>query len=227
METFFCFLVSIVVHLHSFMEDKNFFLNKLLSMFRIYGTKTLTMDDIAKEFSISKKTLYQKYKNKEDLIHEVLEFISNEAIDAVKEVQKKYDCPLEVLFVSGSRIDEITCQEKNAFVFQLIKYYPDIFHAHQKSISGKVSVTVKNNYEKGVELGYFRTDVPINLYIKFLISLLFAVDASPIFEDEKDKFSVSIAMKIFYLEAIVTDKGKKRLNELREKFQKTEFLKTI
>ena len=185
------------------------------------------MDDIAKEFSISKKTLYQKYKNKEDLIHEVLEFISNEAIDAVKEVQKKYDCPLEVLFVSGSRIDEITCQEKNAFVFQLIKYYPDIFHAHQKSISGKVSVTVKNNYEKGVELGYFRTDVPINLYIKFLISLLFAVDVSPIFEDEKDKFSVSIAMKIFYLEAIVTDKGKKRLNELREKFQKTEFLKTI
>jgi AcrR family transcriptional regulator len=60
------------------MEDKNFFLNKLLSMFRIYGAKTLSMDDIAKEFSISKKTLYQKYKNKEDLIHEVLEFISNE-----------------------------------------------------------------------------------------------------------------------------------------------------
>ncbi|MFB0966278.1 MAG: TetR/AcrR family transcriptional regulator, partial [Cloacibacterium sp.] len=59
--------------------------------------------------------------------------------------------------------------------------------------------------------GYFRTDVPINLYIKFLISLLFAVDVSPIFEDEKDKFPISIAMKIFYLEAIVTDKGKKNL----------------
>ena len=54
-----------------------------------------------------------------------------------------------------------------------------------------------------------------------------AGDKFNIFEDEKDKFSVSIAMKIFYLEAIVTDKGKKRLNELREKFQKTEFLKTI
>ena len=177
------------------------------------------MDDIAKEFSISKKTLYQKYKNKEDLIHEVLEFISNEAIEAVQEVQKKYECPLEILFVSGNRIDEITCQEKNAFVFQLIKYYPDIFHAHQKSISGKVSGTVKNNYERGVKLGYFRTDVPIDLYIKFLISLLFAIDVSPIFEEEKDKFSVSIAMKIFYLEAIVTEKGRKRLTELRNQYQ--------
>ena len=205
--------------LHPIMDDKKYFLEKLFEMFHIYGVKTLTMDDIAKEFSISKKTLYQKYKNKEDLIHEVLEFISNEAIDAVKEVQKKYDCPLEVLFVSGSRIDEITYQEKNAFVFQLIKYYPDIFHAHQKSISGKVSVTVKNNYEKGVELGYFRTDVPINLYIKFLISLLFAVDVSPIFEDEKDKFSISVTMKIFYLEAIVTESGRNRFNELKTQYQ--------
>lgn len=209
------------------MENKKCFLDKLFNLFHTYGAKTLTMDDIAKEFSMSKKTLYQQYKNKEELIQEVLEYFSNEAIEEVEKVKKQYDCPIEVLFVSGSRIDEITCQEKNAFVFQLIKYYPDIFHAHQKSISGKVSVTVKNNYEKGVELGYFRTDVPINLYIKFLISLLFAVDVSPIFEDEKDKFPISIAMKIFYLEAIVTDKGKKRLNELREKFQKTEFLKTI
>ena len=201
------------------MEGKNFFLDKLLSMFRIYGAKTLTMDDIANEFSISKKTLYQKYKNKEELIQEVLEFISNAALEEVQKTQIQYDCPIEILFVSGNRIDKITCQEKNAFVFQLIKYYPDIFHAHQKSISGKVSVTVKNNYEKGVELGYFRTDVPINLYIKFLISLLFAVDVSPIFEDEKDKFSISVTMKIFYLEAIVTESGRNRFNELKTQYQ--------
>lgn len=209
------------------MKNTRCTLDRLFDMFRTHGAKTLTMDDIAREFCISKKTLYQKYKNKEELLTEVLEHISNKAIEEVETVRKNHQCPIEIMFISGTRIDDATSQEKNAFVFQLIKYYPDIFHAHQKSISGKVSVTVKNNYEKGVELGYFRTDVPINLYIKFLISLLFAVDASPIFEDEKDKFSVSIAMKIFYLEAIVTDKGKKRLNELREKFQKTEFLKTI
>ena len=47
------------------MDDKKYFLEKLFEMFHIYGVKTLTMDDIAKEFSISKKTLYQKYSHKE------------------------------------------------------------------------------------------------------------------------------------------------------------------
>ena len=57
------------------MDDKNVF-RKLFEMFHIYGVKTLTMDDIAKEFSISKKTLYQKYSHKEDLICDVLDFMS-------------------------------------------------------------------------------------------------------------------------------------------------------
>jgi AcrR family transcriptional regulator len=50
------------------MDDKKCFLEKLFKLFQVYGAKTLTMDDIAKEFSISKKTLYQKYSHKEDLI---------------------------------------------------------------------------------------------------------------------------------------------------------------
>ncbi len=63
------------------MDDKKYFLEKLFEMFHIYGVKTLTMDDIAKEFSISKKTLYQKYSHKENLICDVLDFMSKEGLD--------------------------------------------------------------------------------------------------------------------------------------------------
>lgn len=201
------------------MENKKCFLDKLFNLFHTYGAKTLTMDDIAKEFSMSKKTLYQQYKNKEELIQEVLEYFSNEAIEEVEKVKKQYDCPIEVLFVSGNRIDEITCQEKNAFVFQLLKYYPDIFHSHQVSISVRIIKILKEDYKKGVEIGYFREDVSIDLYIKFLITLFFSADVSPLFTGETDKKSLSVAMKLLYLDAIVTDEGKQRLNELKEKYQ--------
>lgn len=201
------------------MENKKCFLDKLFTLFRTYGAKTLTMDDIAKEFSVSKKTLYKQYRNKEDLLHEVLEHISEEALEEVERVRKEYECPMEVLFVSGNRIDEVTCQEKNAFAIQLIKYYPEVFHAHQKSISGKISEIVMTNYQKGVSLEYFRVDIPIDMYIKFLINLLFSLDVSPLFEDIQDKGAVSNAMKVFYLDAIVTEKGKKRLNELKTKYE--------
>ncbi len=201
------------------MENKKCFLDKLFTLLRIYGAKTLTMDDIAKEFSISKKTLYQKYKNKEDLIAEVLEHISDTAIQEVEKVKELYSCPIEILFVSSVKTDEVFYHEKNAFILQLIKYYPEVFNTHQKSISKKVIGIIEQNYEKGLELGFFRTDVPIDLYIKFLTTLLFSVDVSPLFEEEKDKKSISIPMKVFYLEAIVTEKGKKRLNELKTKYE--------
>ncbi len=70
-------------------------------------------------------------------------------------------------------MDEITCKEKNIFDIQLLKYYPDIFHSHQVSISVRIIKILKEDYKKGVEIGYFREDVSIDLYIKFLITLFF------------------------------------------------------
>lgn len=216
---FFLFFSFLCLLLQSIMEDKYCFLDKLLNLFKVYGAKTLTMDDIAKEFSMSKKTLYQKYKNKEDLIAEVLEHISDTAIQEVEEVKKHYSCPIEILFVSGTRIDDVTGQEKNAFVLQLLKYYPEVFHQHQKSISKKVIEIIRQNYEKGLELGLYRTDIPIELFIKLLTTLLFSVDVSPLFEEEENKKSISNGVKLFYLNAIVTEKGKQRLKELNTKYE--------
>ncbi len=201
------------------MQEKYCFLDKLLGLFKVYGAKTLTMDDIAKEFSISKKTLYQKYKNKEDLIAEVLEHISDTAIQEVEKVKKHYSCPIEILFVSSVKTDEVFYHEKNAFILQLIKYYPEVFHQHQKSISEKVIEIIKQNYEKGLELGLYRTDIPIELFIKLLTTLLFSVDVSPLFEEEENKKSISNGVKLFYLNAIVTEKGKQRLKELNTKYE--------
>lgn len=201
------------------MQEKKCFLDKLIGLFKTYGAKTLTMDDIAKEFSISKKTLYQQYKNKEDLLMEVLYFISNRAIEEVDNVHQTYSCPIEVLFVSGIRIDEVTHQEKDAFLLQLIKYYPEVYRHHQKSISSRVVETLMNNYQEGQKLGLFRSDVPKEMYIKFFTTLLFSVDVSPLFEEMKDKKSISNAIKQFYLEAIVTEQGKQRLKELNNKYE--------
>jgi AcrR family transcriptional regulator len=181
------------------MQEKFCFLDKLLGLFKTYGAKTLTMDDIAKEFSISKKTLYQKYKNKEDLLIEVLEFISKKAIEEAEAVNAQFTCPIEVLLVSGIRIDDITAQEKNAFVLQLIKYYPEVYHQHQKSISSKIMEILKQNFENGMENDLYRKDVPVDLYIKFIITLLFSAEISPLFEEVQDKKSISNGIKQFYL----------------------------
>ena len=55
--------------------------------------------------------------------------------------------------------------------------------------------------------------------MKERITLFFSADVSPLFTGETDKKSLSVAMKLLYLDAIVTEEGKQRLNELKEKYQ--------
>ena len=47
----------------------------------------------------------------------------------------------------------------------------------------------------------------------------FSAEISPLFTEEKNKKKLSVAMKLLYLDAIVTVEGKQRLNELKEKYQ--------
>lgn len=179
---FFSFLF---LSLLPIMQEKFCFLDKLLGLFKTYGAKTLTMDDIAKEFSISKKTLYQNYRNKEDLLMEVLEFIAEEALKEIEEVKKLYSCPLEVLLVAGARIDQLTQSEKNAFVVQLIKYYPEVYQQHQKTVSAKISETLLKNYKNGCELDLYRKEVPIEMFTKFFSILTFSIEFSPFLKNCK------------------------------------------
>ena len=84
-------------------------------------------------------------------------------------------------------MDEITCKEKNIFDIQLLKYYPDIFHSHQVSISVRIIKILKEDYKKVLKLVISGEDVSIDLYIKFLITLFFSADVSPLFTGETDK----------------------------------------
>ena len=211
----FLFFSFLILSLQTIMQEKSCFLSKLLGLFNIYGAKTLTMDDIAKEFCMSKKTLYQKYRNKEDLLAEVLTFIADRALEEIEDVKKLYDCPIQVFLEAGVRIDSLTQSEKNAFVIQLLKYYPDVFNQHQKTVYTRIMDTLKSNYEKGLELGLYREDVPMEMFIRFFAALTFSVKVSPIFEDvDINKASFSHHLKLFYLNAIVTDKGNKILKDL-------------
>ena len=52
----------------------NNLLNNISTLFKKYGVKSVTMDDIASEFGISKKTLYQHFENKTDVVYNVAQF---------------------------------------------------------------------------------------------------------------------------------------------------------
>lgn len=193
--------------------DKEFLL-KVAELFAENGAKTLTMDDIAKEFAMSKKTLYQLYKNKEDLLTEVLDYKLDLVVETLLLNDSKSENAIERMFLREKDFESFSRTNKTTFIRQLIKYYPSIYNQHILSIDEKISKIVTHNIKLGRQQGYYRTDFDERLYIKFLLQLMFSYENSPLFENEvNDRQCFCLEVMVFYMHSIATKKGKDFLKD--------------
>jgi len=110
------------------MEDKvTKILQQVSDLYQKYGIKSVSMDDVARELGISKKTLYEYFKDKEDLVGKVLESQMSQ-IRAVFEIEKDDEHNAVDHLLEIDRI--ITAFLKNlspTIHYDLQKYYPSVF----------------------------------------------------------------------------------------------------
>lgn len=197
------------------MDNKTEFLDKSLKLFYLNGAKTTTMDDIAKAFSISKKTLYQQYANKDELLIQVLDYELQMLMEELQSIGSQEDCPIKKMLLREKTIKEMCETDYSIFIRQLKKYYTHLYEKQSFNIAKEISKILRNNIENGRALGLYREDFNIDEYARFLILLLFSYNDSPIIninEVPREEFTQNAV--IMYLNAITTEKGKNRLNKL-------------
>lgn len=196
------------------MEDNTQFLEKATELFIENGSKTLTMDDIAREFGISKKTLYQKYKNKEALIEEVLDFKLNDIVEKMQKLDVEVENAVERMFCRDEQMEKAVSSNKSMMIKQLIKYYPAIFNKHMINFSEKFTEVLVKNIEKGRKQGVYREDFNAEINAKLFIQMMMSYDSSPIFEVNKiNRHDFNIEVMMLYMNAITTEKGKEVLKK--------------
>ena len=181
------------------MEDKTKFLLKSAQLFIENGAKTLTMDDIAREFGISKKTLYQKYKNKEELLEEVLQYKLEEVIARINYLDENIDNAVERMICRDEEIDKVSHSNNNILIRQLLKYYPTIFHKHMMNFSEKFSQVLVHNIEKGRKQGFYRDNFDAEIYAKIFFQLVMSYDSSPYLDTsviEREHYSQETMMML-------------------------------
>lgn len=200
------------------MDKKTIFLSKASELFIENGAKTVTMDEIAKEFGISKKTLYQQYKNKEELLEEVLEHKLEDVINRLQYLDDNVENAIERMFCRDEEIDKVSHSNNNILIRQLLKYYPTIFHKHMLSFSTKFAEVLVHNIEKGRQQGLYREDFNPEIYAKIFFQLVMSYDSSPFFDTEviEREYFVHEALML-YMNAITNEKGKEVLQTLQPK----------
>lgn len=196
------------------MEHKTEFLEKVLKLFYLNGAKTTTMDDIAREFSMSKKTLYQQYENKEELLDEVLNYEMKLILEELRSIDAENSCPIEKMFCREEKMKDLMENDNSLFIRQLKRYYYSLYEKQVMRISKEVSKVFKANIDKGRELGLYRTDFDEVEYSRFLMMLMLSFNDSPIVDLEKvSRKDFAQSAILFYLNAITTEKGKEKLKK--------------
>ena len=121
------------------------------------GVKTVRMDDIAADLSISKRTLYELFHDKEDLLLDVMRLHREEMKKSMEEIASKAENVLEVIlrFYQKSVQD---FQNTNRKFFEDMEKYPRVVAYIAESRKENLDAAMEF-YQKGVNQGIFRKDV--------------------------------------------------------------------
>lgn len=189
-------------------------LHKSQELFLNLGFKSVTMDDIANEMGISKKTIYVHFPNKTKLIEattlHLFETISC-GIDHISALNKN---PIEEIFDIKAFVMHHLKDEKSSPQYQLQKYYPKIFATLKTKQFKVMQACVTENLERGVAQGFYREHMDIDFISRIYFYGMVALKDQELFP--LIKFSMNDLMENYleyHLRGICTPKGLEKLTE--------------
>lgn len=183
-------------------------------LFLNLGFKSVTMDDIARELAISKKTLYKYFSNKAMLVDASTETIQ-ESIDAtIKLIKSNGYNAIEEEFAIKAIFKEMFKNAKDSPMYQLKKYYPEIYTKLMQREVCMFRDCNKDNVEKGIAEGLYRDDLEISLIGNFYFTLVFGVYDTDLYtRDMQELVKIEYKVLEYHIRAIATKKGLEELEK--------------
>jgi AcrR family transcriptional regulator len=186
-------------------------------LFTRYGVRSISMDDIARHLSVSKKTLYQHFADKEDIVTMTCKAHlerNNKEFDLVRGNAKNAIEELANLSVCLKR----NMEDMNpSLLFDLQKYHPKAWGVWLEHKNVTIRESVVRNLKQGIEEGYYRPEVNPQIIAAMrleLVQLAFNEEAFP-----RERFKLpEVQMELFdhFVYGIVTEKGRKLYQKYKE-----------
>lgn len=187
-------------------------------LFTKYGVRSISMDDIARHLSVSKKTLYQHFADKEDIV----------TMTCQAHLARSCNEFCHARDSSKNAIEELanisTCLKKNmeninpSLLFDLQKYHPKAWAVWLDHKNHFIRESIVRNLKQGIEEGYFRAALHPEIIAAMRIELVQLAFDEAVFPREKFRLA-EVQMGIFdhFVYGIVTEKGRKLYQKYKEK----------
>ncbi|WP_432672036.1 TetR/AcrR family transcriptional regulator [Flavobacterium sp. SM2513] len=186
-------------------------LNKSRELFLKLGFKSITMDDIAQEMCCSKKTLYKFFANKEILVQKTVEHVQDEIELNISRILTKNKNAIAGNFALSAYFREMFKSSETSPIDQLKKHYPEIYSkVHERQVK-ECKVWFVHNIQKGIDQGYFRSEIDADDYANFYYMLIFQINENTLYE--RDAAALELKALEYHLRAMATPAGIKELEQ--------------
>jgi len=195
-------------------EKRQDIIDKVRDLYHQFGIRSVTMDDVVHEMGISKKTLYQYFSDKTELVMAVMdntyEKRKKEMLGALMDKENAIE---EMLSYYGLQLKMIR-DHKPTLIYDLRKYYPEIFEKVNKRKRKHIYESVLLNLKRGKAEGVFRANINEEILARLNLMRIEAIMSSGIFTHEEimapDFFKEIFTYHMF---GIVNDEGRKILEQ--------------
>lgn len=193
---------------------------KALDLFLRYGIRSVTMDNLALELGISKRTLYGVYHEKGELVRAIIQLDLQQGKTFLSEIEGALLPALEELFLVNRKLREIRGRYSPSFYFDLRKYYSKIYEYWLGEHRNNSYQLITHNLRKGKSEGVYRADINEHSIGLLHMARLEMLENSDIFGNQESvsgKFLHDIF--IYHLHGICNARGLAILQHILEKEQ--------
>lgn len=203
-----------------FYRTKEELLENISELFLKYGLRSTSMDDICSHLKISKKTLYQFFRNKDDVAEQVFLHQRNSRSRKDLEELKQHNA-IQIMLAIRNHIITSLNSRMPANLFDLKKYHPDVYQRindHDHSFIRDVLLEVIN---KGIREGYFRTDANKEVQVYLFIKQIAFLGEPEMISEIKYPLDIIISTIMEnFIRSFATPQGTNELEKLLNKQEK-------
>ena len=203
------------------MQNQQEIILAAFKQFKLLGFKSVTMDDIARKIGISKKTLYELFKDKDELVLECIKCMLNDnqvqTEKALKNSINAIDQAINILMIMEKMIrgmNPVCYLDLQRFYPSAAKYLND----HKDSFMFQC---ISDNLKQGIQEGFYREDIDIEIISRFRMESALIVFQHDLFPQEiYDIVKVNTQIFAHYIYGIASSKGHKMIESYLKKINK-------
>lgn len=179
------------------------------------------MDDIAKHLSVSKKTIYQYFKDKKELVLCVMDNHLIEDEKLIAEITSSSRNSIDELFQISKHVKSVMMDMNPSVILDTQKYYPEAWKLFQKHEQDCILKSLIKNLNWGKEEGYYRNEINSEILAIARVAQIETGFDPVIYQSSKFSIvEVQLELLNHFIMGIVTSEGFKLFNKYLDQNEK-------